>query len=97
MAPDKEARPWRPDSFNSWSRGCAAIMGGYVLSSAAAVALADIVPLGAAEATVSGSLLSIVVFTCAVLWSFVARTNLRAWLGIFLPAAFLILAASLGR
>ncbi|MET0807158.1 MAG: DUF3649 domain-containing protein [Pseudoxanthomonas sp.] len=75
------------------SRATAAIAGGYLLASIAATALAVWLPLHRAEAVITATLASFVVYLCAVLWVFAARTALKAWLGIGMPAA--VLAAAL--
>ena len=75
------------------SRALAAIGGGYALSALAATAMALYLPLHRAEAVITGTLASFVVYTCAVMWAFAARNAWRAWGGLVLPCA--VLACSL--
>lgn len=71
------------------SRALAAIGGGYALSALAATAAALYLPLHRAEAVITGTLASFVVYTCAVLWAFAARSAWRAWGGLALPCLLL--------
>ena len=71
------------------SRAMAAIGGGYALSALAATALALYLPLHRAEAVITGTLASFVLYTCAVLWAFAARSAWRAWGGLALPSLLL--------
>ena len=70
-------------------RALAAIGGGYVLSALAATAFALWLPTSTGEAVLTGTLASFIVFTCAVMWAFAARTALRAWIGLAVPGAVL--------
>ena len=67
-------------------RAVAGIGGGYLLSSLCAAALALFLPLARAEAVITGTLASFVIYTCAVMWAFAARSARAAWLGLGLPA-----------
>lgn len=67
------------------SRALAAIGGGYALSAVCAALLAVVLPLPRAEAVITATLLSFVVFCCAVLWVFAARNAWRAWAGLVVP------------
>ena len=71
------------------SRALAAIVGGYVLSALAAMAMALWLPLARAEAVITGTLISFVVYTCAVIWVFAARDAWRAWAWLAAPSAVL--------
>lgn len=71
------------------SRALAAIVGGYALAAATAALLAVLLPMPRSEAAITATLLSFIVFCCAVLWVFAARTAWRAWAGIVLPTALL--------
>ena len=73
------------------SRAVAAIVGGYGLSALVAMALALWLPLARAEAVITGTLASFVVYTCAVMWVFAARDAWRAWAGLAAPSALLAL------
>ncbi|MFY0475767.1 DUF3649 domain-containing protein [Achromobacter marplatensis] len=72
-----------------FSRMAAAILGGYVLASAAAACLAVWLPMGRADAVTTAQMLSFVFYTCAVIWVFATRNAWRAWAGVLLPAAVL--------
>ena len=67
----------------------AAVAGAYVLASLTAVAVALWLPLDRVDAGVAGTLAALVVFPCAVMWCFAARTAWRAWLGLAVPVAAL--------
>jgi hypothetical protein len=71
------------------SRAVAAIVGGYALTALATFALAIFLPLTRAEASMTATLLSFVIYTCAVIWVFATRTAWRAWAGIVAPAVVL--------
>lgn len=71
------------------SRAVAAILGGYVLSALAAFALAIFLPMSKAEASMTATLSSFLIYTCAVLWVFAIRTAWRAWVGIVVPSVVL--------
>lgn len=72
-----------------FSRMAAAILGGYVLASAAAACLAVWLPMGRADAVTTAQMLSFVFYTCGVIWVFATRNAWRAWAGVLLPAAVL--------
>lgn len=71
------------------SRAVAAIVGGYVLTALATFALAIFLPMSKAEASMTATLLSFLIYTCAVLWVFATRTAWRAWAGMVAPAVVL--------
>lgn len=73
------------------SRALAAILGGYALSAVATALLSVLLPLPRAEAVITATLLSFVVFCCAVLWVFAARNAWRAWAGLAVPGVLLAL------
>lgn len=68
------------------SRALAAIVGGYAVAALATGALAVYLPGARAEATLTATMLSFVVYTVAVIWVFAARSAWRAWVGLALPA-----------
>jgi hypothetical protein len=68
------------------SRAIAAILGGYVLSALATFALAIFLPMSKAEASMTATLLSFLIYTGVVLWVFATRTAGRAWAGIVVPS-----------
>ena len=67
------------------SRAIAAVLGGYVLASAAAACLAVWLPMTRVDAVVTGSMLGFVAYTIGVVWVFAARNTWRAWAGITIP------------
>lgn len=71
------------------SRALAAILGGYALTALATFALALLLPMSRAEASMTATLLSFLIYTCVVIWVFATRTAWRAWAGIVAPAAVL--------
>ena len=71
------------------SRVVAAILGGYALTALATMALAISLPMSKAEASMAATLLSFLIYTCAVIWVFATRTAMRAWIGIVAPAVIL--------
>ncbi len=64
------------------SRAVAAILGGYAVSALAAAVLALYLPTSRAEAALTGTMAAFLVYACAVMWVFAARSALRAWLGL---------------
>lgn len=89
-------RAAKPAPHTSWryrlavaSRAVAAIAGGYALSALSATALALLLPLARAEAVIAATLASFVIYTCAVMWVFAARSAWRAWAGLAVPSALL--------
>lgn len=88
-------KPSQPLSRYRWavaSRAFAAGLGGYALSAAftAALALALLPMLPRVDAVMLATLLSWLVYACAIGWAFYARNAWRAWVGLLLPAlAFL--------
>lgn len=84
-----------PAARHRWmvaSRALAAVAGGYALAALGAAALAVFLPLPRADATLTGTMLSFLIYACAVVWVFAARTAARAWLGLLAPCAALGLA-----
>lgn len=80
-----------------FSRAAAAILGGYLLASAAAACLAVWLPLRRPDAVVTAQMLSFVFYACGVIWVFATRNAWRAWAGILGPAALLGLLFLAGR
>ena len=73
------------------SRSLAALLGGYLLASAASVCIAVVAPLPKVDATLIGLMLSFVFYLLAFIWCFACRTATRAWLGVLLPSLALAL------
>jgi uncharacterized SAM-binding protein YcdF (DUF218 family) len=74
------------------SRIVAAMFGGYALAALTSVAMLAW-PMDRAQAVLTGMLLSFIVFACAVIWVFAVRSARRAWAGLLIAVAPLLLAA----
>ena len=73
------------------SRAIAAILGGYALTALTTFALGLFLPLSTAEASMTATLASFLIYACVAIWVFATRTALRAWAGI--AASMLVLGA----
>lgn len=69
-----------------------AVFGGYALGALASVA-ALALPINAQQGVITGMLASFIVYACAVIWMFLARSARRAWAGLLIAAVPLALAA----
>ncbi|WP_032904612.1 DUF3649 domain-containing protein [Pseudomonas sp. CF150] len=78
------------------SRVLAAVIGGYLMASLAAISLALWLPTSRADAVVTGMMSSFVFYLLAVLWCFACRTAWRAWAGVMVPSALLATLAGIG-
>jgi len=76
------------------SRIVAAIVGGYGLAALFSVAVLAL-PMTRAQAVLTGQLASFALYAGAVVWVFAVRSALRAWVGLLVVAAPLLLMASL--
>jgi len=76
------------------SRATAGILGGYALAAFFTTTVALLSQSPREEAAYLGAVPSFLVFALAIVWAFAARTAIRAWAGIGLPA--LVLAALTG-
>ena len=74
------------------SRIVAAIAGGYALAALASVA-ALALPISAPQAVLTGMLSSFAIYTGAVIWVFAVRSATRAWGGLAVVAALLLVPA----
>lgn len=74
------------------SRTIGAIGGGYLLAALGTQVLALVLPLSPVDRVVSGTLTGLVLYPCAVMWSFAAATAVRAWLGLAGVCALLAIA-----
>lgn len=81
------ARPW----LEVTSRTLLAIIGGYVLTYAFTAALARLLPLPGADATIIATLLSFIIYLTLILWSFSGIALRR--LGLVMSIGTLFLAA----
>lgn len=88
--------PWRYRAA-VLSRLLAAFVGGYLLASAVAASCALFLPMARAQATVSGSMLGLLVYALAFMTVFACRTAARAWLSAMGPALLLGAALWLAR
>jgi len=79
------------------SRVLAAVVGGYLMASLAAICLALWLPTARADAVIVGMMSSFVFYLLAVLWCFACRTAWQAWIGVLLPSALLGAAFACGR
>lgn len=73
------------------SRIVAALFGGYALAALASVA-ALALPMSKPQAVLTGMLASFAIYTGAVIWVFAVRSALKAWAGLIIVAAPLLLA-----
>lgn len=71
------------------SRALAAIVGGYALTALAIAALAIFLPLSRADASLTATMSSFLIYACVVIWVFATRTAWRAWAGIIALMAVL--------
>lgn len=74
------------------SRIVAALFGGYALAALSSVAVLAL-PLSKPQAVLTGMLASFAIYAGAVIWVFAVRSALKAWAGLIVVAAPLLLAA----
>ena len=74
------------------SRILAALFGGYALAALASVAVLAL-PMSKPQAVLTGMLASFAIYTGAVIWVFAVRSAWKAWVGLIVVAAPLLLAA----
>ena len=74
------------------SRIVAALFGGYALAALASVAVLAL-PMSKPQAVLTGMLASFAIYTGAVIWVFAVRSAWKAWVGLIVVAAPLLLAA----
>lgn len=74
------------------SRIVAALGGGYVLAALSSVAVLAL-PISKPQAVLTGMLASFLVYAGAVIWVFAVRSARRAWAGLLVVAAPLLVAA----
>ena len=72
------------------SRIVAAVLGGYALAALTSVATLAL-PMERGEAGLTGMMLSFIVYATAVIWVFAASSALRAWAGLLVVSAPLLL------
>lgn len=67
----------------------AALIGGYVLATAAGIFLGGVLPTTLGEAVLTGNLLCFAVYAGAIIWAFTVRRPGLVWLGLLLFSALL--------
>lgn len=67
------------------SRVVAATVGGYLAANLGAIVISYLIPGALANAVGVGLQISFLIYACAVLWVFSARSACRAWLGLLVP------------
>jgi hypothetical protein len=75
-----------------FSRILAAFVGGYALAALASVAVLAL-PVSKPQAVIAGMLASFLIYAGAVIWAFAVGSAFRAWIGLLVVAAPLLLAA----
>ena len=83
-------RAWRIGPLAS--RIIAALFGGYALVALASVAVLAL-PMSKPQAVITGMLASFAIYAGAVIWVFAVRSATKAWLGLAVFAAPLLVAA----
>lgn len=73
----------------------AALLGGYLLATAASIFLSNLLPVPRSEATMLGHLLGFAFYTSAIVWVFHLRQPGRAWLSLIVASALLYAASYL--
>jgi hypothetical protein len=73
--------------LNVLSRTVAGVVAGYGMSALLAACLAVMLPGDKAEAVLTGTLISFLVYTAAIIWAYAAASHWRAWVGVLVPAA----------
>ena len=74
------------------SRIAAALFGGYALAALGSVAVLAL-PISKPQAVITGTLASFAIYTGAAIWVFAVRSAWKAWAGLIVVAAPLLLAA----
>lgn len=76
---------------NVAGRAAAAVLGGYAVAALFAAASARLLPLPRVEAVLPGTMLAFLVIPGIAIWSFLARSVVRAWAGILIVAILMAL------
>jgi hypothetical protein len=77
-------------------RALFAIFGGYALAATIAAALALWLPIARVEAVLTATMSGLIVYPCAIMWCFAARTPPRALGGLVLAALPFALLLAIG-
>ncbi|MCL7942447.1 hypothetical protein [Marinobacter sp. ATCH36] len=75
----------------------AALIGGYALAAAAGIFLGGVLPDSRGGAALTGTMASFVFYVGAILWVFILRRPLLAWLGLLLASALLAMSGLMLR
>ena len=68
------------------SRVIAAIVGGYLIANLGSIVISYLLSGSQENSVVTGLLVSFLIYACAVLWVFAARTAWLAWAGLLIPS-----------
>jgi len=71
-----------------FSRCTAAIFAGYLLAALFTMVLSLTLPLEKPDMVRVATMLSFIIHTIAILWVFLCRNALQAWLGLLIPSLF---------
>jgi hypothetical protein len=73
-----------------------AILGGYALAALMSAALAMWLPIARVEAALTATMAGLIIYPCAIMWCFAARSAARALAGLLLAALPFALLLALG-
>lgn len=76
------------------SRVAGAVTAGYAVAGAATVLLTLVLPLPRGQALLTATMLSFLIYACAVIWAYTASTATRAWIGLGLAASVMTVASA---
>ncbi|WP_282297532.1 hypothetical protein [Stenotrophomonas sp. PS02289] len=82
VPPARRTSSRRTGNAQLWARGLLALIGGYAVAAAWADGLARMLPGDAADAALVATMASFVVYALAAIWTYAARSTLRAVLGL---------------
>lgn len=74
-----------------------ALLGGYVLATAASIFLGGLLPVPLGEAVLAGNLLGFAIYAAAIIWVFAQGRPARAWVQLLLSSGALAAAGLLLR
>jgi uncharacterized membrane protein YjjP (DUF1212 family) len=93
MIPDTvRTRPKTRARLSIAARAVAALLGGYALASLVSALSAVIFPLPREEAILAGNFLALLAYPASAVWSFLAASAGRAWIGLLVPGIAMALA-----
>ncbi len=82
IPPARRTSSRRTGNAQLWARGLLALIGGYAVAAAWADGLARLLPGSTADAALVATMASFVVYALAAIWTYAARSTLRAVLGL---------------